>query len=158
MTAETLSNPEQSREKEPSSKEVWVVDDNIEATTPIMKIWQMKTRERGYSFQLFETAQAALEEIERRRETKEKLPAMIFIDGTLEKDEGELQIGTNVIREIRNIKDIEQPKIIAHSTEGETNEKLKEAGADFAFRKMDIMETSEFLKDPEGYKEKESPP
>lgn len=153
MTAETLSGPEQSREKEPSSKEVWIVDDNVEATTPIMKIWQMKTRERGYSFQLFETAQAALNEIEKRRKAKEKLPAMIFMDGTLEKDEGELQMGTNVIRKIRGMEDIEQPQIIAHSTEKETNKRMKEAGADFAFDKMDFMETSEFLKDPEGYKE-----
>jgi hypothetical protein len=147
-------NPE-NREGEPiPAKEVWIIDDDEETIKSILKIWQMKTKGL-YNFRHFETGASALAEIKRRQEAKESLPAYIFVDGELKKDEGELKRGASLIKKIRNIKEIEQPQIIAHSTEKEFNQEMLEAGANLAFSKKNFMESAEFLVDPEKYQKKE---
>ncbi|MBU4332384.1 hypothetical protein KKD19_06180 [Patescibacteria group bacterium] len=149
----TEGNLEKHSEQEPApAKEIWIIDDDKETIEGILRFWQMKTQDIGYGFKHFETGQSALEEIKRRKESKEKLPDLVFVDGELEKDQEELRKGANLIKEIRSIEEIEQPKIIAHSSDFVNNVELLMAGADLGFQKKDITKSAEFLKDPEHYK------
>ncbi|MBU4512890.1 hypothetical protein KKD19_06690, partial [Patescibacteria group bacterium] len=148
MEKETGFSPE----KEPTlSKEIWIIDDEKEIIKGVLRFWQMKTKNLGYDFKHFETGQSALEEIKKRKESKERLPEMVFVDGELEKDQGELSKGVNFIKEIRSIDGVKQPKIVAHSSDFANNVELLMAGADLGFQKQDITKSAEFLQDPEHY-------
>lgn len=133
-------------EREPiPSKEIWIIDDDEETTKEILRFWQGKINDTGHNFKHFETAQSAFDEIEKRKEAKKELPELMFVDGLLEKDQGEFKKGENFIKKIRNIKEIKQPKIVAHSSMKENNQEMQKAGADFAFRKMELRKTLQFL-------------
>lgn len=146
-------NLEKDFEKESTpQKEIWVVDDEKEIIASLLRFWQIKTRHLAYSFKYFETAKSALEEIEKRKESKEKLPDLIFVDAQLDKDkEEEFKKGANLVKRIRDIKEIRQPKIIAHSSDFANNVELLAAGADLGFQKIDISKSAEFLQNPEKY-------
>jgi len=135
--------------------EVWIIDDEEEITQTLLRIWGRKFAGK-YVLRNFYTAQEALGEIERLAKEKGILPKIIFVDGQLKKDQGELAQGDVVIQKIRALKDISQPQLIAHSAVGEINKEMIEAGADLSFRKsLDFMKLSKFLEDPEEYKEEE---
>ena len=70
----------------------------------------------------------------------------MFVDGFLKKDKGKFEKGENFIKKIRNMEEIKQPKIIAHSSIEENNKEMQKAGADFAFKKIEFSKTAQFLK------------
>ena len=132
------------REMFPSG-EVWLIDDDSATVKRILRFWQLKLKGLSFNFRHFPTAQAALAELEQRQQQQQELPQLIFIDGELEQDEGELRQGAAVVKKIREL-DIAQPQLIAHSSLAEFNQEMMAAGADTAFKKLEINQSSEFLK------------
>ena len=132
-------------QKEIPLKEVWLVDDQENMIQSLLRFWGMKTSHLGYVFKYFKTGKEAVEEVEKRKQSREDLPAIIFMDGNLEKDEGDFQKGNNVIKDIRNIAEGEQIKIVAHSATGKMNEEMLNSGADVSFFKNDIVKSRDFL-------------
>ncbi len=140
-------------EKEPQpKKEVWIVDDMENVAQSLVCLWQ--DSKLDYIFNHFPTAKSLFEEINRRLEEIKGQPAkkivdIIFMDGELKGDEGELRNGANVIKKIKEIKEIEQPIIAAFSVDFANNIEMMQTGANLALNKMDLEKTIEFLKDPE---------
>lgn len=131
--------------KEQKPDEVWIIDDGQDAIGEIVRMWRIKISPDAYNFRHFGRASEALSEIEKRKEQHEKIPSLIFMDGNLLDDDGDLQQGSNVIKRIRDIDGIEQPFIVAHSSVEPSNKDMIEAGADIAFRKAEVDKTREFL-------------
>lgn len=127
-------------------KEVWIVDDSEEIIKSILRFLDLEVGELGFQFEYYDLAQKALEELLRRKKEKRNLPGVIFVDGALEKDEGELSLGSELIKKIRKLEGIEQPKIIAFSSSYQMNEEMKEVGADEMIEKLEIRKAIDFLK------------
>lgn len=147
-----MINPEKPKIEEEiklenNKREVWIIDDDEKITEAILRIWKLDLEKLGVNFIHFLKAKEALEELEKRLKKKEIIPGIIFVDYQLEKDEKELRRGENLIKKIREIQKIVQPIIIAHSSVEECNKRMQEAGADFAFQKMDCLKSRDFLKD-----------
>ena len=146
MEEEKFFNLEKDERREQiSPKEVWIIDDAEETIKTILRFWQGEINDTDYNFRCFGTAQSAFDEIKKRKEVKKELPDLMFVDGLLEKDQGEFKRGENFIKKIRDMKEIKQPKIIAHSSIKENNEEMQKVGADFAFKKIEIRKTAQFL-------------
>ena len=145
-------------EKEPQfKKEVWIVDDNELLAEALISLWQ--DFELDYIFNHFPTAKNLFEEIEKRSkqiENKEnkKIADIIFMDGHLEKDKNELSDGAQVIKKIREIKEIEQPIIVAFSSDFDKNVEMLLAGANLSLDKMKTQNIKEFLKQPKEFLER----
>ncbi|HRU33688.1 MAG TPA: hypothetical protein P5345_01415 [Candidatus Paceibacterota bacterium] len=126
--------------------EFWVIDDSTDMIGSLMRMWQQVIDQYHLKAQIFKTAAEALAEINRRKEEKRPLPGVIFMDAWLDKDElEELQYGGNVIKKIREMDDILQPLIVAHSSEDRYNESLKASGADLMIKKGDYKASKAFL-------------
>ena len=139
--------------KEVPIPEVWIVDDDEDMVGALLRSWRGRFSGK-YDFRHFITAKEALVEIDRLNKEKAILPKIIFVDGQLEKDEGELAYGENLVKAIRGLKDIQQPQLIAHSSSRELNQAMREAGANLAFRKsLDLPKSKQFLENPEEYQE-----
>lgn len=135
-------------------KEFWVVDDDTEYVPAFIKYCEGATKDRKCQFSQYETGKSALDEIGKRKKDKMPMPSYLFVDGELEKDNDELKNGWEVVKRIRAIPEIEQPKIIAHSRKKDCNEEMKKAGADFSLWKARENEKlRKFLSDPEHYQE-----
>lgn len=142
-----LSRERESKELlETNPREVWIVDDNKELIRTLLRIWEETLKEFNFRFEHYELARQALEEIFSRVKEKRDLPGTIFVDGLLEKDEGEDSWGGNFIKKIRDLKGIIQPKMVAFSNNLEFNEEMKKAGADEAIEKIEIKKSLEFLR------------
>jgi len=146
LISEKVKKPE--KEKLPS-KEVWIVDDEPEIIKSLIRFWKGKISEVGYTIKHFEKAKDALDEINRRKAAEENMPKVIFVDGELNKDEEDLKKGSNFIKKIHKIEDIETPKLVAHSSMKEFNDEMLESGADIAFSKNDVKSSRDFLLDLE---------
>jgi CheY-like chemotaxis protein len=145
-------------EKEPQlKKEIWLVEDNESLARSLIRLWE--GLELDYVFNHFPTAKSLFEEIEKRlKEIKDekikKVADIIFMDGNLEEDEGELRDGAQVIKKIREIKEMEQPIIVAFSSDFVKNVEMMLAGANLSLGKMQSEKIEEFLKQPEEFLKK----
>jgi CheY-like chemotaxis protein len=145
-------------EKEPQlKKEIWLVEDNESLARSLIRLWE--GLELDYVFNHFPTAKSLFKEIEKRlKEIKDekikKVADIIFMDGNLEEDEGELRDGAQVIKKIREIKEMEQPIIVAFSSDFVKNVEMMLAGANLSLGKMQSEKIEEFLKQPEEFLKK----
>lgn len=136
MSEKINLNPEQYETHSNKIIEIWVVDDSKDIAKSLLQGWE--SIGEGFDFAYFTTAQDALKNIEEKILHKQDLPQVIFVDGNLLLDQGELKNGENFIYQIRKL-DINQPKIIAHSTSRNSNEAMLGAGADFAINKGSVL-------------------
>ncbi|HOD96996.1 MAG: hypothetical protein WC579_03365 [Candidatus Paceibacterota bacterium] len=142
-----IDRQQEQKEKIPlDDSEFWVIDDSTEIIRSLMGMWQKITDQYHLKGKIFSTAAEALAEINRRKEEKKSLPKVIFMDAWLDGDTlEELQYGGNIIKKIREMEDVLQPLIIAHSSEDKYNEALKTAGADLIIKKGDYKSSKMFL-------------
>lgn len=148
MNKENFPKQENKTEQESiPSKEVWIIDDVPEYTKAILRLWEFKFKDSGFQFRCFDTALSALAEIEKRRANQEKMPGFIFIDGQLEKDTGDLKEGVNFVKKVRALKEIQQPKLIANSSDRIRNNEMLKFGADQSFSKAESSKAADFLKE-----------
>ena len=143
-------------EKEPQlKKEVWLVDDNENLARALRWYWA----ELPIKFSYFKTAKDFFKEVEKRikdlKKERKKIVDIVFMDGNLESDVGELRNGAKVIEKFREIEDIERPLIVAFSSDFASNEEMLQSGADLMLNKNDLKKATEFLKDPEKFLKKE---
>lgn len=126
--------------------EFWVIDDGVEIINSLMRMWNETIEKNHLKAKIFSTAFDALSEIANRKKDKKSLPKVIFMDAWLEDDVfDELRFGGNVIKKIREMDDILQPLIVAHSSEDRYNESLKASGADLMIKKGDYKASKAFL-------------
>jgi len=135
-------------------KEVWLVDDNRMLSEPTLELWRM-VKPGYYNFRYFDTAKEAVGELKKRGQVGAGLPQIIFVDGNLGGDEGELRSGENVVKIIRSMEENEHIKIIARSSSDRSLEEMKGVGADMSFSPSDDEEIRRFLSDPDGYKKED---
>lgn len=126
-------NPEDKEVEAKKTIEVWVLDDNEALTESQLRGWETMVS-KDFGFLSYATAKEALTVIEQKLQNNESLPNIIFVDGNLDKDEGELKDGANFIIKIRRL-DIPQPILIAHSNSKSANERMMSAGADLIMTK-----------------------
>lgn len=122
--------------------EVWILDDNVDFSESLMRGWGMAGD--SFGFQAYPTAREALAEIENKIQINQTLPSIIFVDGNLDKDEGELKNGANFIIKVRQL-EIPQPTLIAHSNSKSSNEEMMSAGADLAMEKGPATRLKDYL-------------
>lgn len=119
--------------------ESWFVDDDTNINQAIMRSLRMLDSQ-GYSFLVFESAELAWGEVERRNQNGEAMPDLIFVDGDLRKDSAEWNRGEALISRVRSLPNITQPQLIAHSSEQGSNDSMINAGADKAIKKPSVVE------------------
>lgn len=86
----------------------------------------------------FSTAEAAVNELRERSRNETLVPTIVIIDGSLKNDNGFYRLGHEVVQHLRNQEYGGLLHIIAHSSEGENNEKMIKAGANASVRKSEI--------------------
>ena len=123
-----LEAPRQHIEAEHRGKpEVWLIDDDDDLSEVLIAYWRQDAPD--FDYRHFNTAQAALDEIDAIAGSgKGSMPAIIFVDGNLFKDKGELRQGENLIQAILQREDITPPLLVAHSSSQEANERMLQAG------------------------------
>ena len=125
-------NPENNEIEERKVVEVWILDDNEALAESLMRGWESVGDKFG--FEKYATAKEALVKIEEMIQSNKGLPNVIFVDGNLESDEGELRNGANFVFKVRKL-DIPQPMLIAHSNSSLANRDMMQAGADLTMAK-----------------------
>jgi len=143
MFNETGYNLEDKETEARKTIEVWLLDDNEALTESQMRGWETMVS-KDFGFQSYATAKEALAVIEQKLQNNESLPNIIFVDGNLDKDEGELKNGANFIIKVRKL-EVPQPMLIAHSNSKGANEKMMSVGADLAMEKG-IVTLRDYLK------------
>lgn len=89
---------------------------------------------------LFDSAEAAVNELQERSRNETLTQAIIVIDGNLKKDDGAFRIGHEVVRLLRDQEYGDKLYIIAHSSDLEHNERMLCAGANASVHK-ELIET-----------------
>ena len=132
MSEVNQSNPENNEIEERKIVEVWILDDNEALAESLMRGWESVGDKFG--FEKYATAKEALVKIEELIQNNKGLPNVIFVDGNLDKDAGELRNGANFIFKVRKL-EVPQPMLIAHSNSSLANRDMMQAGADTTMAK-----------------------
>lgn len=143
MDTEIINQKQPEKRENTPSREVWVIDDDIATATSALHY--LKFKAKRYTFTHFKTAQSAVEAIIKREQEKQTLPSVLLVDGNLDADKSDFNKGDKVVRKIRELPEIEQPIIIACSSNDEENEKMEAVGANLSFPKIEFKKISEFL-------------
>lgn len=136
-------NPDSKETEEKRTIEVWILDDNEALAESQLRSWDLAGD--NFGFQSYATAKETLSVIEQKTQNNESIPNIIFVDGNLDKDEGELKDGANFIIQVRRL-EIPQPTLIAHSNSKTANERMMAAGADLTMTKGTETTLRDYLK------------
>lgn len=137
-------NPEDKETEAKKTIEIWVLDDNEALTESQLRGWETMVS-KDFGFRSYATAKEAFAVIEQKLQNNEGLPGIIFVDGNLDKDEGELKDGANFIIKVRKLES-PQPILIAHSNSKSANERMMSAGADLTIIKGTETPLRDYLK------------
>ena len=143
MFNEGESNPDKKEIEERKTIEVWILDDNEALTESQLRSWDLAGE--NFGFDSYTTAKEALSVIEEKIQKQESLPYVIFVDGNLDQDEGELKDGANFVIKVRKL-EIPQPMLIAHSNSKSANERMMQSGADLTMVKGTETTLRDYLK------------
>ncbi|MEI7792286.1 MAG: response regulator [Candidatus Berkelbacteria bacterium] len=94
---------------------------------------------------LFNTAEAAVNELQERSRNETLVPTIVIIDGNLSLDSGFYRLGHEVVRHLRSMEFGDKLHIIAHSGETESNKKMLQAGANVSVIKNEILTLPEVV-------------
>lgn len=145
--------PIEQNEQEKKGQEIWFIDDSSQERELDVLFTKrvIKKANRNDTCQTYSTGEEAINEIQRRIDSEEVIPSIIFIDYNLEGREvvnPKFKNGVDVIETLKEIAErhnIPLPKIVAFSNNPKSNQEMITAGAGTFLDKANIDALMEYL-------------